>query len=61
MNLENMSLLELKAMAYDFLAKIQAEQRNLEIVNAQIQKKNAAEQRSREIVNDNQIENKNQG
>ena len=39
MNLETMTTQELKAAAYDTLAKIEIEQRNLQVINQMIAKR----------------------
>lgn len=39
MNIDTMTITELKALAYDLLASIEASQRNLQVVNQEIAKK----------------------
>lgn len=39
MNIEKMTITELKALAYDLLVSIETSQRNLQLVNQQIAKK----------------------
>lgn len=41
MDITNLSLEQLKALAYDYMSVIQQHQNNLSLVNAQIQKKSA--------------------
>jgi hypothetical protein len=47
--MENLSLIELKAMAYDELAQIQLHQKQLSDINALIQKK--LNEQTKEVVN----------
>lgn len=44
MNVEQLSTVELKALAYDQLAQIEAAQRNLKIINDQLVKKQDEQQ-----------------
>jgi hypothetical protein len=44
MNIKQMSITELKALAYDQLAQIEMNQANLRAINAEITKRNQQEQ-----------------
>ena len=44
MEIDKMTITELKALAYDTLAKLQTEQRNLDTINTLIQKKSKEEE-----------------
>lgn len=46
MDITALSLTELKAMVYDEMAKVELSQRNMQILNAEIAKRNAPETES---------------
>ena len=48
MELKDLSLVELKAGAYDILAQLQGKQNELNIINAEISKRNAEAQKAEE-------------